>query len=491
MYARVGGAVADDLRRGDRGCRDGQQLGGVLVHLTRDAVAVPEVGDRRRVGRGQVSGHLVPRVLGPRPGGLREVADQGQRAGGAAPGDAAQLHGRQVLGLIDDDVRVRAVHAVDQRRALVEERDVGGRPLLLADPFGAPPVQQRRLLRGQAGGLSCGEQPRPGTEQVAQERGGGQLGPQPLGEVVDGGPVGGLGARTLGDPLREPGPQDGPALGVGGCLPRQGEVGVDVGPGQRDEPAVHKQPLGGLGGADPVGQRAQEQVGHARVALEPRYVGRLRRTAADLVGYQLAEVGQPYPVVAEGGQDVRDVPGERRVRADDEDLVGAQPVGLVEQQPRHPVQGDHRLAGAGAAGHDQHLIKRGADQVMLGRLNGGDNVAQLARAGPEQLGQQVPVDQFGQFAEEDLGEVGDRVALAGVRALAGQAERVGVAGLVERRRGGGLPVDHEWAVWTADELVADVQRLAVGGIDAAHRDLPAGPAAFAGRVGGLAQRGGG
>ena len=57
--------------------------------------------------------HLVPRAGGPRAAGLAQVAHDGERPAGHPPADHPQLHGRQVLGLVDDHVAERAVPQLD------------------------------------------------------------------------------------------------------------------------------------------------------------------------------------------------------------------------------------------------------------------------------------------------------------------------------------------------------------------------------------------
>ena len=55
---------------------------------------------------GQVGQHLAPVVRRERPGGLGDVADDRHRAVERAAGHHPQLHGREVLHLVDDDVAV-------------------------------------------------------------------------------------------------------------------------------------------------------------------------------------------------------------------------------------------------------------------------------------------------------------------------------------------------------------------------------------------------
>ena len=95
--------------------------------LGRDAVGEHELLDRGRLD-GQVLEHLVPALVGDRARRLGDVAEQRQPSRRRAPRDHPQLHRRQVLRLVDDDVPVGLRPAVDQLVELVEERDVGLSP---------------------------------------------------------------------------------------------------------------------------------------------------------------------------------------------------------------------------------------------------------------------------------------------------------------------------------------------------------------------------
>ena len=61
---------------------------------------------------------------------------------------------------------------------------------------------------------------------------------------------------------------------------------------------------------------------------------------------------------------------------------------MVVEEEGGPVEPDRRLAGARAALHGQQLVEWGADDLVLLRLDGGDDVEHLAGAGPLELGQQ-------------------------------------------------------------------------------------------------------
>ena len=137
---RLGGADAVrerplDLRR-DRV----EQRQRELHDLARDAVGVAELLDLGVVAAREVRQHLVPARVRDRPGPLGDVAEDRQRALARAPRDHPQLHRREVLRLVDDDVVVRARRLADERVRLVEQRHV---PLA---PAGAAPPQQPLLV---------------------------------------------------------------------------------------------------------------------------------------------------------------------------------------------------------------------------------------------------------------------------------------------------------------------------------------------------------
>ena len=128
-----------------------------------------------------------------------------------------------------------------------------------------------------------------------------------------------------------------------------------------------------------VAQAPHDQLDHAAVALEPadRPVARHARCGP---GAQLGHRPLDDRLVAQAGQHRPDVADEGRVGADDQHVLGLQPLAHVVQQPRRPVEADDGLAGARAALDDEQLLDRPADDVVLGGLDRGDDVAQLARA---------------------------------------------------------------------------------------------------------------
>ncbi len=107
--------------------------------------------------------YLVPARVRDRAGRLGDVTEDRQRTFARAAADHAELHRRQVLGLVDDDVAERGRRLPDERVGLVEEPDVAVAPALPA------PAQEALLLRLQ--------DPVPG---LRQERGGREEGAHEL-----------------------------------------------------------------------------------------------------------------------------------------------------------------------------------------------------------------------------------------------------------------------------------------------------------------------
>lgn len=211
---------------------------------------------------------------------------------------------------------------------------------------------------------------------------------------------------------------------------------------------------GGLGGLDPAGLHAGEEVG--------------------LRTQQHARLGQ-------GGQHVGDVAQERGVRADQQHAAGGEFPPVRVEQVRRPVQRHRRLAGARAALDHQHTGQRRADDLVLFDLDGLDDVPHAAGAPGVQRGQQRRL--AGQFLVAGGGGGGDvehLVVEAGHLPLPGAqvpppayALRVGGGGEVERARGRGAPVDQqrvEVAVTVEDADAADVVAGAVLAVEATEAE---------------------
>ena len=111
--------------------------------------------------------HLVPRLAGhPAPVAWARSPSTVIDARRAAPGQRPQLHGRQVLGLVDDDVPVAAGRSGDGRLGLVEQRQVGDRPRLVVDPAGRPAAHRRLLVRRRG----ARRPPRPAQRRLVSSR---------------------------------------------------------------------------------------------------------------------------------------------------------------------------------------------------------------------------------------------------------------------------------------------------------------------------------
>ena len=127
-------AVAVGDRRGDVRRDQREQRQRELHHLPRHAVGEPKLLDLRLAPVGEVRHELVPAVIGDRPRGLGDVAEDRHRAG-RAPREHPQLHRRQVLRLVDDDVPVRRRRPLEERARLVEQRQVAVAPAASSEPL--------------------------------------------------------------------------------------------------------------------------------------------------------------------------------------------------------------------------------------------------------------------------------------------------------------------------------------------------------------------
>ena len=119
---------------------------------------------------------------------------------------------------------------------------------------------------------------------------------------------------------------------------------------ERDDEVVAQRTL-------PIGDRPVDDGGHAGVALDPSCRRRLLRAVAGGgeadVGHEVGEHDLLHSGLAERRQDAFDVAQEDPVRPDHEDALVLQREAVGVQQVGGPVEGDHRLAGAGTALDDE------------------------------------------------------------------------------------------------------------------------------------------
>jgi hypothetical protein len=212
---------------------------------------------------------------------------------------------------------------------------------------------------------------------------------------------------------------------------------------------------------------------HPQAALD-RCRGRIVHAVAvelDHVGGHGADRAQGDRVLTEGGQHPLDVVHEDPAGSDDQDAAGleAAPVGV--QQVRGPVQGHHRLAGAGTARDHRDALVRGTDGLVLLGLDRGHDVAHGVPAGPGQgRHQRTFADHHelvvGALAVEQVVLDPDHpVALAAQHPTPDHRHRVGRGGAVERLSGAGPPVDHQrLVVGVTDPDPAHVADLPVGAV---------------------------
>ena len=104
----------------------GQQPGGEVDHRAGHPEAGDQFGDLG-LGVAEMGERLRPGPGGPRRGRLGQVAQHGDRAGAGAAADRAQLHRRQVLGLVHDHVP-ETRRPAEQVGGLVDQDHVGEGP---------------------------------------------------------------------------------------------------------------------------------------------------------------------------------------------------------------------------------------------------------------------------------------------------------------------------------------------------------------------------
>jgi len=143
----------------------------------------------------------------------------------------------------------------------------------------------------------------------------------------------------------------------------------------------------------------------------------------------------------------------------------AHPLPVRVEQVGDPVQPDRGLAGPRRALHADGLVRAGPDDVVLVRLDGGDDVAHRPRPRPLDLLEHDAADPArgrGAWAGEVLVLVRGKLAAVEAEPPAPvQPHRLALAGAVERPGHRGPPVDHHRvAARIVHVPAADVEPLA-------------------------------
>lgn len=264
--------------------------------------------------------------------------------------------------------------------------------------------------------------------------------------------------------------RDDPQPGGGG----RGGVGfrVLVAEGQLAVP-VRRRPAGRTGLFQCAPGRLAQHLEHPRGALDPGdggvVVGGGALDAGRLVGERADGTDRDLPLLAQRGQHAFGVRDQERGRRYDEDAARVTPPVLVEEV-RGAVQGDGRLAGAGAAGDLGDRGGGGADHQVLFGLDGGDDVPHGVAAGLAERSHQGAVPDHRQLgAVQVRGQLGAHQVVLDPEYLAAlgadDPAAHDPAGFLRRRpveRCGSrrAPVDDQRrVVGVEDPDPADVQRL--------------------------------
>ncbi len=210
--------------------------------------------------------------------------------------------------------------------------------------------------------------------------------------------------------------------------------------------------------------RPPQHLGHPGVALDDGGGGLVLAPDLDAGAHQVVDGGLLDLQLPEGGQHLFDVVEEGTVRPDDQGAGAGEPLAVRVQQVRHPVQAHGGLPGAGPALHADRAAESAADDLVLLGLDGGDDVAHRADAGPFDLRLEEAAGLLG------LGGVGEVLVLVRGQLAAGVAEAAaqphvlgaGAGRLVVRLGDRRAPVDdHGVAGGVVDVPAADVEPLAV------------------------------
>ena len=123
-----------------------------------------------------------------------------------------------------------------------------------------------------------------------------------------------------------------------------------------------------------------DHLAHPQLALQPGdrrgVVGVGPAGQERHAGDEVGEHDLLDPCLAQRRQDLFDVPEEDAVRADDQDALVLQREPVRVEQVGGPVEGDDGLAGPRPALDHQHAVLRRPDDLVLFRLDRGDDVAE-------------------------------------------------------------------------------------------------------------------
>ncbi len=206
------------------------------------------------------------------------------------------------------------------------------------------------------------------------------------------------------------------------------------------------------------------------------------------LGDEVTQGADLHAVLAEAGQDVVDVRQICLMRPDEQHAApAAADARIGVEEVGRAVQGDHGLAGTGAAIDDERAPGAGADDGVLIGLDGGEHIPHPARpAAAEARDEGRIVIECHCELERFVGEglvpvVADPAAAPAVPPAAEQPHRIRVRRTEERLGGGGAPVDQQLTAFAvAEPQPADVERLVTaGGNGAAEAEIKAEPAQHA------------
>ena len=196
------------------------------------------------------------------------------------------------------------------------------------------------------------------------------------------------------------------------------------------------------------------------------------------VGHEVGEHDLLDTGLAERRKHPLDVAQEHPVRPDDEHALVLQREAVGVQQIGGTVQGDDRLAGARSALDDEHAGLRRTDDLVLLRLDRGDDVAERSGTAAFEGGEQrrvpaqpgprrvIPVeplvvaDAEMSVAEQLVLDAEDRTTLDGEVTTTHQAHRLAARRPVERLGHRRPPVDDDGlGVLVGDRQATDVKAL--------------------------------